>query len=124
MSIMSEFPGTGSCAILHNRWASILFILYLNELVRLLRDYQCPSIRIDNDFPDFSMLMYADDIALCNDTVGRLQRSIDILGIFCDKYGLKVNMSKTNVIVFRNGGILRQNEKFYYKGGQITSHIL
>ena len=97
-----------------------LFILYLNELVRLLRDYQCPSIRIDNDFPDFSMLMYADDIALCNDTVGRLQRSIDILGIFCDKYGLKVNMSKTNVIVFRNGGILRQNEKFYYKGGQIT----
>ena len=37
-----------------------------------------------------------------------------------DKYGLKVNMSKTNVIVFRNGGILRQNEKNYYKGGQIT----
>ena len=97
-----------------------LFILYLNELVRLLRDHQCPSIRVDNDFPDFSMLMYADDIALCNDTVARLQRSIDILGIFCDKYGLKDNMSKTNVIVFRNGGILRQNEKFDYKGGQIT----
>ena len=97
-----------------------LFILYLNELVRLLRDYQCPSIRVDNDFPDFSMLMYADDIALCNDTVGRLQRRIDILGIFCDKYGLKVNMSKTNVIVFRNGGILRQNEKIYYNGCQIT----
>ena len=70
-----------------------IFILYLNELVRLLRDYQCPSIRVDiNDFHDFSMLMYADDIALCNDNVGRLQRSIDILGIFCDKYGLKVNM--------------------------------
>ena len=65
-----------------------LSILYLNELVRLLRDHQCPSIRVDNDFPDFSMLMYAADIALCNDTVGRLQRSIDILGIFCDKYGL------------------------------------
>ena len=67
------------------------------------------------------MLMCAEDIALCNDTVGRLQRSIDILGIFCDKYGfLKVNMSKTNVIVFRNGGILRQNKKINYKGVQIT----
>ena len=28
-------------------------------------------------------------------------------------------MSKTNVIVFRNGGILCQNEKKYYKGYQI-----
>ena len=28
------------------------------------------------------MPMYADDTALCNDTVGRLQRSIDMLDIY------------------------------------------
>ena len=48
---------------------SVSCILYLNEFVRLLRDYQCPSVRVDQNFPDFSMLMYADDIAHCNDTV-------------------------------------------------------
>ena len=70
---------------------SPFIFIYLNDLVRSLRNYQCPSIRVDNHFPDFSMFMYADDIALCNNIVGRLHRKIDIFCIF--KYGLKVNMS-------------------------------
>ena len=54
-----------------------------------------------------------------NDTIGRLQNSIDILSTFCDKYGLKVNMSKTNVIIFRNGGPIRHNEHVFYGGDPI-----
>ena len=54
-----------------------------------------------------------------NDTIGRLQNSIDILSTFCDKYGLKVNMSKTNVIIFRNGGPIRHNEHVFYRGDPI-----
>ena len=102
-----------------------LFILYLNEFVRILRDNQCPSIWVDNDCFYFNMPMYADDMAICNDTAGRLQRSIDILGIFCDKYGLMVNMLKTNVIVFRNGVMLRQNEKkILQRRSNYMCHIL
>ena len=68
----------------------------------------------------FDILMYADDIALVNDTIGRLQKSIDTLSTFCDRYGLKVNMSKTNVIDFMNGGPLRHNEHVFYRGEPIT----
>jgi hypothetical protein len=32
---------------------------------------------------------------------------------------LTVNLSKTNVIVFRNGGIIRGNEKVYFDGAQV-----
>ena len=65
----------------------LLFALYVNELVHMFREFHCPGIYIDNDFPTFNMLMYADDIAIINDTIGRLQSSIDILSTFCDRLG-------------------------------------
>ena len=85
----------------------------------LLDELGCPGMRIDEAFSNVSLLMYADDIALMNDTIGRLQNSIDILSTFCDKYGLKVNMSKTNVIIFRNGGPIRHNEHVFHRGAPI-----
>jgi len=37
---------------------------------------------------------YADDIYIINDTVGRLQNQLNVLGEFCSKYGLSVTLSK------------------------------
>ena len=99
--------------------STFLFILYVNELINTLNEFHNPGLYIDETF-SFDLLMYADDIALVNDTIGRLQKSIDTLSTFCDRYSLKVNMSKTNVIVFRNGGPLRHNEHVFYRGEQIT----
>ena len=67
-----------------------------------MRGLDCPGMCIDEAFSNVNLLMYADNIYLMNDTIGRLQNSIEILilSTFCDKYGLKVNMSKTNVIIF------------------------
>ena len=96
-----------------------LFILYVNKLINMLNEFHNPGLYIDETF-SFDLLMYADDIALVNDTIGRLQKSINTLSTFCDCYGLKVNMSKTNVIVFRNGGPLRHNEHVFYRGEPIT----
>ena len=81
----------------------LLFALYVSELVHMFREFHCPGVYIDNDFPTFNMLMYADDIALINDAIGRLQSSIDILSTFCDRYGLKLNMSKNPRITGRKG---------------------
>ena len=36
---------------------------------------------------------------------------------------LNVNLSKTNVIVFRNGGIIHGNEKLYLNGIQVQPCI-
>ena len=59
------------------------------------------------------MLMFTDDIAIFNDCIERIQQQLNILSDFCSKYMLNINLSKTNQIVFRNGGIIRGNEKLY-----------
>ena len=32
---------------------------------------------------------------------------------------MKVNLEKTNIIVFRNGGIINRNEMWYFNGKQL-----
>ena len=91
-----------------------LFILYLMELVKMFSKHRCAGVILDNEYPDVQLWMYADDICVMNDTVGRLQQQLDVMSKFCNNYGLKVNFLKTNVMVFRNGGKLRNNEKWYY----------
>ena len=61
------------------------------------------------------LLMYADDIVLLVHTVLELQRKINILEKICDKWGMEVNLTKTQVIVFRNGGKTSKSERFTYK---------
>ena len=70
-------------------------------------------------FPDFHLLVYADDICIVNDTVGRIQNQLNVLSTFSYKYGLSVNLAKTKVVVFRNGGSLRGNERFYFNNAEI-----
>ena len=45
--------------------------------------------------------MFADDLALMADTVGELQSQLNLLSDFCQNYKLKVNESKTKVVVFK-----------------------
>ena len=59
-----------------------LFALCVNELVRLLDELDCPGMCIDEAFSYFNLLMYPDNIALMNDTIGRLQNSIEIMSAF------------------------------------------
>ena len=39
--------------------------------------------------------------------------------MFCSKWGLNVNLEKSKIIVFRNGGKLRSNEKWFYRGDRL-----
>ena len=44
-----------------------------------------------------------------------------MLGLFCRKWGLSVNISKTKVVVCRKGGKLGSKEIFYYCGQMIKT---
>ena len=65
------------------------------------------------------MLLYADDLVLLGDSIGNVQRLLDNLAIFCTKWGLTVNMDKTKLMVFRNGGIVTRKENVYFNGKKI-----
>ena len=97
----------------------LLFSLFLAELNAELEGSTAQGIDIFADPIGVLLLMYADDLALVADNVKDLQRKINCLEMYCEKWGLTVNMSKTKVVVFKNGGFNRQTEKWTYKGDQI-----
>ena len=93
---------------------SPFFLKYLNEFIDSLRDsYTNEGVHVSDMYNNHKLLLYADDIAMFNDTVGRLQHEINILQQYCQKWGMTVNLKKTKIIVFRNGGIYRKNENWY-----------
>jgi hypothetical protein len=96
-----------------------LFILYINKLVKFCNIAGCDGLFINEVHPIVHMLMFAEDIAIFDDSIGRLQQQLNVLSDFCSKYMLNVNLSKTSVIVFRNGRIIRGNEKLYLNGIQV-----
>jgi hypothetical protein len=81
-----------------------------------------------NDLPDFleggcffggrrvNILMYADDVVLLAPTATVLQQMISKLELYCDIWNLQVNLTKSNIMVFRRGGRLSRSDKWWYKG--------
>ena len=69
---------------------------------------------LPNDVHVF-LLMYIDDLCIFSDNVIDLQRKINIVEKYCNDWGLEVNLAKTKIIAFRNGGVLRNSERWVYK---------
>ena len=89
----------------------LMFVFYINEVIKQAEANQFRGIYVDEKHPNVSMLLYAGDAVLLADNVGHLQQSLDNLASFCNKWGLTVNMDKTNFMAFRNGGIVKKDEK-------------
>lgn len=60
--------------------------------------------------------MYANDVANCAETVVRLQWKVNLIGEFCDSREMMVNLNKIEIIVFLNGGPLRDYERWERNG--------
>lgn len=61
-------------------------------------------------------MQFADDMVIVGKDRNDLQRSLDILNSYCNKWGLAVNTEKTKVVVFRKRGGLLYNESWAYNG--------
>ena len=46
----------------------------------------------------------------------RLQRQLDLISEFCQETSMTVNLNKTEIIVFRNGGSIRNYESWTFNG--------
>ena len=97
----------------------LLFSIFLSELEADLSSCGARGIDIFSEPLGVFLLMYADDIALVSDSVADLQKKITCLEQYCKKWGLSVNMDKTKVVVFKNGGFLKNCEKWYFAGKPI-----
>lgn len=95
-----------------------LFSLYVGELISMIDGAGCRGTFVNGDI-EIASLLFADDVVVGADTVGRLQKLIDVISAFSSKWNLAVSLPKTKVVVFRNGGPLRHNEKWFYNGTQL-----
>ena len=59
------------------------------------------------------LLLYADDTVVLAECPGDLQRVLDILKIYCEFWGLDINVRKTKVMIFSRGKI-RKIQKFNF----------
>ena len=64
------------------------------------------------------LLLYADDMTIFSETAKGIQKGLNVLESYCNRWKLTVNIDKTKVMVFRKGGILQRNLNFYYNNRQ------
>ena len=94
----------------------ILFSLFLNDLRSYLSEHidglLLPwSISKDLDFPDIDLffklflLLYADDTVIISESAKDMQKALDFLKIYCDRFGLSINTTKTKVMIFSRGKV-------------------
>ena len=60
-------------------------------------------------------MLLADDVVLLSYTPVGLQHQLNLLARNADALDLTVNLEKSNIVVFRNGGYLARCDKWYYK---------
>ena len=63
---------------------------------------------------DISCLLYADDLILISESEFGLQKCLDKLYTYCEKWNLAVNLDKTNVMVFNKSGRILNTYSFKF----------
>jgi hypothetical protein len=63
--------------------------------------------------------MYADEMVIFSDTIKGLQDMLSTLYCYTEKWKLCANINKTKIAVFRKGGIVKENEKWFYNDVQV-----
>ena len=92
----------------------VLFSLFINELTKDITESGKHGIQLAPDLIELLVLLFADDVVLLSDSVFGLQTQLNILFNTAKRLDLIVNLDKSNIVVFRNGGHLALNEKWYF----------
>ena len=96
-----------------------LFNLFINDLSKFFKDKGAFQIPLKD--LEVSLLLYADDLVLLSDSAIGLQRQLNWLQEYCETWDLKVSKEKSKIMVFRNGGRLRNYEKWFYNGSRLET---
>ena len=85
--------------------SSVLFNLYVNDIFDTIENHSTSDVYLDEN-NKINALMYADDLVLISRTKEGLQRQIDSLHDYCQKWKLSVNIKKTKSMIFNRGNNL------------------
>lgn len=115
----------------------LLFSIFLNDLQSNMFTSGCQGVKLQHGDPaqwlNLLILLYADDTLILSYNPTDFQKSLDAFADYCETWHLKVNLSKSNVIIFgaRNtnmyhftlhGSELEITNKYKYLGIYFTSN--
>lgn len=98
----------------------ILFTFYLNDLEEFLINKNINGAICDFETDEVCIyfklliLLYADDTVLFSDNSDDLQHALNIFEEYCNSWKLKINISKTKIVVFGRGK-LKRNMHFTFQ---------
>ena len=92
--------------------------MYVNDLEAQLSTTENGGISVGH--MKLLLLLYADDVVVFAETAELLQKEIDELHTFCNKWKLLINFDKSKVIVFRKGTRL---PRAVWKYGGVTLKV-
>ncbi len=90
------------------------FSIFINDLLVELRNE-----KLDSDVLLSNVFAYADDLVIISESEMDLQRLIDIVRIWCNKWRLAVNIDKTKVVHYRRENALCTDFIFMWDDRQI-----
>ena len=94
----------------------ILFNLYINDLPDIFNE-TCDPVKIGDKI--INCLMFADDLVLISLTSAGLQACLEKVQNYCFTWRLKVNVTKTKVMIFNKSGHIKNNYVFKIDGVQL-----
>jgi hypothetical protein len=94
----------------------ILFSLFINELAIEVINNGRHGASLSIDAFELFILLLADDVILLSETPIGLQTQLNSLQRAAESLQLKINMSKSSIVVFRKGGYLGVRERWLYDG--------
>ena len=94
-----------------------LFSMFLNDMEDEFIHNGLQGIDV-NMFKMF-LILYADDIVIFSNSSDELQKSLDLLYGYCQRWKLVVNTNKTKILIFRKSGRISQRLNIYYNNNII-----
>ena len=91
-----------------------LFNLFVDEIFDIVNEGNDSNIFLRDD-KFINALMYADDLIVLSETESGLQKQLDKISVYCEKWKLELNTQKTKIMNFNRGNRLVKRD-FTYKG--------
>lgn len=95
----------------------LLFNLFIDDLIIELNNADTDAPLIDDT--SIAGLLYADDLAICSQSINGLQTGLDVLESYTNKWKMTVNINKSKIMVFKNGYVFSKSEIWHYKDMEI-----
>ena len=92
----------------------VLFSLLINELANEIMGKAKHGIPLGPTEIELFILLFADDLTLLASTVTGLENQLNALCVAAKLLGLTVNFDKSKVMVFRKGGYLAAEERWFW----------